>query len=986
MQSFFFWKNWHKEYRTIWYVVASVFFLSLIFLWFSYFQGASGVIHWEKLQEQKVVETTIHEFNLGPFQLSVPGESFVIFEYFNGSDLTPNTSASYIFLIVFAISAVVLLTLITVLEGLWYYIAMGLFILLVVNLRFEVLGIFGLNNKLPVIGILALYVVPSFYFNRFKSSTPFIVRLLVFSSVTLLVGISIFFFSSVGYPMYHLTITGYTPALILSILFIITVAHEMFGSFIYIVSQGSTKSLRHLSIISAIYFVNLVITCFHELGAFQFSFIYINLYLLLSLSGVLGIWGFRNREAIYGNILPFNPFGGYFFLAMGAICFATTAQLLGNANDPALKIIRDAIIFSHTAYGLIFLVYIFSNFVLMLARDLNIYKVLYNPTRMPYFTYRFAGLIAMLAFIFYSNWRDYVYNGLAGVYNTTGDLYTLLENEEYAESFYNQGKNQGFQNNRSNYALANLKATRFNFDDAHESYADANAKRPTEYSLANAGNLFIWEDEVFNAIDAYKFANQKLPGNGPIENNLAFAFAKVHKLDSSVLYLSKAQEHSISKASAEINFMGLAAMEFLPIKIDSVLNLFNTEAPAVLSNAIVLSTVNNQELKTKIDPLKAKALNLYTATLLNNYILKYAKSLDSTFTNTAYAIASDSLNSDFNEAIKYSLAFAYYHQGNVAKALSILAELTYISQSYQGKYNYTMGLWALEQSNPELAAAYFSYADTHDYKQAKFYRAIALSEQGNINEALIAWDTVARSKDENEQYIAAKMKHMLSIPLTDAFALNDPDKYQFLRYRIGLRDSLVFNRVAETFTNTNYKAQAILDLSKKYFEADQLRPAIHYFNRLAGLQLTDKKLYEDVRHTELRMLAYRKEIRTLVTQINNDIVFDNSRALEKMLYAALVAESSGDTLLAQKNYAILGRYNPYFEEGVIAAANFERSRNEKGLGAYTVLAEAIQINNNSIRLLKAYIMEAARQGFDEYVQSAMMQLEKVQGFRFQAQP
>jgi hypothetical protein len=982
MQSFFFWKNWHKEYRTIWYVVASVFFLSLIFLWFSYFQGASGVIHWERLQEQKIVETTIHEFNLGPFQLSVPGESYVIFEYFNGSDVSPNTSASYIFLLVFAISVVVLLTLITVLEGLWYYVAMGLFILFVVNLRFEVLGIFGSDNKIPVIAILFLYVAPSFYFNRFKSSAPFIVRLLVFSSVTLLLGISIFFFSSVGYPLYHLTLTGYTPALILSIIFIITIAHEVFGSFIFIVSQGSTKSLRHLSIICAIYFVNLVITCFHELGAFQFSFIYINLYLLLSLSAVLGIWGFRNREAIYGNILPFNPFGGYFFLAMGAICFATTAQLIGNANDPALKIIRDAIIFSHTAYGLIFLVYIFSNFVLMLARDLNIYKVLYNPTRMPYFTYRFAGMIAMLAFIFYSNWRGYVYNGFAGFYNITGDLYTLLGNDEYAESFYNQGKSQGFQNNRSNYALAHLKAARFNFEDAHESYADANAKRPTEYSLTNAGNLYIWEDEVFSAIEAYKSADQKLPGSGPIENNLAFSYAKVHKLDSAVLYLSKAQEHGISKSSAEINFMAMAAMEYLPIKIDSVLNLFETESPGVLGNAIAISTVTNQEIKTKIDPLKAKTLNLYTATLLNNYVLKNAKTLDSTFTDAACAIASDSLNGDYNEALKYSLAFAYYHQGNVAKALSILAELVYISQSYQGKYNYTMGLWALEQGNPQIAATYFSYADTYNYKQAKFYQAISFSEAGKSDYAFAAWDSVSRSKDENEKYIADKMKHLLTISVQDAFTLSDADKYQFLRYRAGLRDSVVFNRMAETFTNVNYKAQAILDFSKKYFEADQMKPAIHYFNRLAGLQLTDKKLYEDLRHTELRMLAYRNNTRTLATQINNDITFDNSRALEKMLYTALVAESSGDVELARKNYKALGRYNPYFEEGIIAAANFERKQNEQSLNAYNVLAEAIQVNTNSVRLLKAYIMEASRQGFDGYAQSAMEQLQKVQGSRF----
>ncbi len=978
MQSFFFWKNWHKEYRTIWYVVASVFFLSLIFLWFSYFQGASGVIHWEKLQEQKVVETTIHQFNLGPFELSVPGESFVIFEYFNGSDITPNTSASYLFLIVFTICAVLLLTLITVLEGFYYYIAMGLFILFVVSLRLEVLGLFGLTGKLPVIVILLLYIGFSFYFNRIKSSTSFSIRFLIFSFITFLVGISVYFFSSVEYPMYHLTLTGYTASLILSVIFIITIAHEVLGSFIYIASQGSTKNLQHLSIISAVYFVNIVITCFHELGVFQWNFIYINLYLLLSLSAVLGIWGFRNREEIYGNIIPFNPFGGYFFLGMGAICFATTAQLLGNANDPALKIIRDAIIFSHIGYGFIFLVYIFSNFVLMLERNLNIYQVLYKPTRMPYFTYRFAGLITMLAFVFYSNWREYVYHGLAGIYNSTGDLYTLLGDETYAEAFYEKGKSQGFQNHRSNYTLANLKAARFNFDVARERYEDANAKHPTEYSLTNNGNLYIWEGDAFNAIGAFKFANKKWPGSGPIENNLAFSYTKVHNLDSAALFLGKARDHSISKASAEINFMALAAMEFLPIKIDSVLSLFNTEAPAVISNAIALSMVNHQELKTKVDPLKSKTLNLYTATLLNNYILKYVKSLDTTFTTAAYAIASDSVNSDFNEAIKYSLAFVYYHQGNVAKALSVLGELAYISQSYQGKYNYTMGLWALEQGNPELAAAYFSYADTYNYKQAKFYQAIAYSEANKTNEALVAWDTVSQSKDENEKYIAVKMKQLLSSPATEIFALNDPDKYQFLRYRIGLRDSLLFNRLVETFANVNYKAQAILDLSKKYFEADQIKPAIHYFNRLAGLQLTDKKLYEDVRHTELRMLAYRNDVRNLATQINNGIVFDHSRELEKLLYGALIAESNGNIELAQKNYSVLGKYNPYFEEGIIAAANFERNQNEKSMNAYKILAEAIQINNNSIRLLKAYITEAARQGFDEYAESALLMLQKVQ--------
>jgi hypothetical protein len=101
---------------------------------------------------------------------------------------------------------------------------------------------------------------------------------------------------------------------------------------------------------------------------------------------------------------------------------------------------------------------------------------------------------------------------------------------------------------------------------------------------------------------------------------------------------------------------------------------------------------------------------------LNNYIIKYATTLDTTFIQEAYRIAADSINEDYSEALKSSLAFAYYHRGNVTKALEILGELAYVSQSYQGKFNYIMGLWALEQGNPDLASSYFTFSDTYVYK------------------------------------------------------------------------------------------------------------------------------------------------------------------------------------------------------------------------------------------------------------------------------
>jgi hypothetical protein len=67
---------------------------------------------------------------------------------------------------------------------------------------------------------------------------------------------------------------------------------------------------------------------------------------------------------------------------------------------------------------------------------------------------------------------------------------------------------------------------------------------------------------------------------------------------------------------------------------------------------------------------------------------------------------------------------------------------------------------------------------------------------------------------------------------------------------------------------------------------------------------------------ELLMLATRGEIRTLTQQINEGVDFPKDRTLEKVLYQALLQDISNDTLAAEKNYAMLANYNPFFEAGI----------------------------------------------------------------------
>ncbi|HEY3429353.1 MAG TPA: hypothetical protein VGK39_01675, partial [Cyclobacteriaceae bacterium] len=396
-----------------------------------------------------------------------------------------------------------------------------------------------------------------------------------------------------------------------------------------------------------------------------------------------------------------------------------------------------------------------------------------------------------------------------------------------------------------------------------------------------------------------------------------------------------------------------------------------------ISNALAVANLQKQSFETKLQPLDNKELDLFSATLLNNYVVNKLKSVDTTFLKEAYTIASDSLNEGFSEALKATLAQASYHQNNVNKAFQTLAELAYLSQTRQGKYNYIMGLWALEQGNAELAAQCFEYAVEYSYKDGKLYSAIALAEAHQQQRALTAADTLLQSKNENEQEIGRQLKKALTVSATEILQTSDLEKYQYFRYRIKASDSVAFNRLISSIQDQNYKAQGLLEMAQRQFNAGNTPTAIRYFTQLEGIKFSDKSLFEKIRHFELELLASRGQVRLLANAINEGVTFDRAYELEKMLYTAMISEVSGDTTTATRNYHVLATYNPFFEEGIIASARYFKKNSNNPLRAYNILTDAVHMNKNSIRLLTAYVAEASRMGFDEYAASAAQQLEEL---------
>jgi hypothetical protein len=666
---------------------------------------------------------------------------------------------------------------------------------------------------------------------------------------------------------------------------------------------------------------------------------------------------------------------------LGIIAFTSTAVFLDTYNDAVLKIIRDAIIFSHIGFGVIFLLYFTSNFIGMMAANKNVYKVLYSPTSMPYATYRIAGLIATFAFVFYSQWHTYVYYGTAGIFNMMGDVQQVTVGGESAESYYRQARLYAGNNFHGTYILAGIETGKNNFKEAHLYYNTINWTNPTESSLINNANLYLFDNDYFTTKSVLQEAQKEFPESGIINTNLGYAFLKLNQADSAFIFFDRARSDAASKIISDVNITGVLAQTGVSVNVDSLLEGYETSSNAVLSNSVLIATQHNQSIKTTFDPLKDKGLDLYSATLLNNYIVYKLKELDTTFINKAFRIASDSVNTDYSEALKATLSHAYYFQNNVAKAMALMGEVAFITQSMQGKFNYTMGLWALEQGNPQLAVSCFAYSVEQDFKEAKIYNAIALAEAGMNEEANAAAINLLESKIQSDKEIGKQLKKIYSISSADILSQSDLEKYQYCRYRLSLTDSTLFKRVINTIENPNYKTLLILEMAQRQFNAGSTRSAIRYFNMLDGILFTDKNLNDKLNHFELELLASRNEVRLLAAKINEGITFPQDKQLHKLLYTALINEASGDTLAAQKHYEILGTYNPFFEEGVIGAARYFKDHSTDRLKAYTILAEAKQVNPGSVRLLTAYIAEATRVGFDDFAADAYEELEIIRARR-----
>lgn len=993
MNSWYFWKNWHPQSKTIYWFLLAVFAALLLYFAYIFFESPSTVIEWQKISNVDKVQVPGDSFRIGLFDFSYDFDNYVVTENYRGSSIEVSKFYVLFQLFMLCLSLIFLLVIVSSLQGFWFYFGAIIMSGVMISFKFEQLMLFGNSNKLGLISALAIYLPSLYYFSSIRPDHDLLRRIGAFSLITLLFGTFLFITADVAYPYVYLVNYGLVAPLILSIVFIFVVGHVMISFFVKIITMGNTvgskNSMWHFLAISLIYLFNVGLLYAKNAGYLQWDIIYLNAYFILVVVTILGIWEFKDREYQYVGLMPFAPLGALLYISLAIICFSTIGYIFAIANDPLLESMEDTIVFSQLAYGTLFMLYIVFNFIQPLMDNLQVYKFMYRPPNFPYGSVQITSLIAITALLLNSNMLPFK-QAVSGYYNGIADLYLLKDDVFVGEQYYKLGDQYGYNNHRSNYALGTLARDQGDQFLAPFYFSESIKKKPTAFAQVNLGNALLEKDQYFDALYTYRQGLRKFEANPYLYNNLAITYGKTSLLDSALYFLSLAAESPLTKQAAETNMLGLIGREenLFSFALDSLLDEVLEDRAYVpsLVNAFLLANKygrTEQALQGEdfrwLSP-EDSALNAYQFAYLYNYTFNRPEQLESTQLQALQAFSVYGANANLYEPLSVIRSWALYHNWQVVEAMKILDGLQAMNPFQRGYYNHMLGMWALQQNSPQVSVRFLEMAERARYEQSLFHKAVALSEAYTQDkqlkqEAMTAWDSLYTLESEGIAEVnplVQQMRQILTVLPADLSELQDEFLYLLFRYRFHDLDQQQRQAILREMDNLDFVAIALHDNYLLYQNGQELlRPLIKDMLPPADSLSEQASVYRS--WAEIFLLEDAEQWDDIINSTANLAVpgIRHEQLLEYYAIRHMMTEER-EAEINEKALKLIG--NPLFEKGFLLALDvlFEDS-----LEKYNLLLDAQQTNPFSISLKKALIRASLQAGLESYAEDALTELREM---------
>lgn len=936
---------------------------------------------WDKLAELQVVPVPVHEFNrlLVPFSLSADG--YLILERYDVGPPIVSTGAAFLFLAVLSVCLAFYTAAASTMRQLAYFGAMLLLMLFLASFSLDALGVLPSDSSqtllLVSIGVLASV---SYGFQAFFTHVRFLWRVVALLAAVLFLGSLIFWEANYTAALTALHLVNYSSlgTLVATLIFFVWVSYANLSALLWINTQGKTPERRfgfwQFFLIGSLYLVNLLLLYLNHVGYIRYSF-YLNGYAIFLLSAIAGFWGMQQREAYYGSYFPFKPTGAVLYLVFGSIAFMSIGYAFATANDSLTVLYHDLVIYTHLAFGFMFFVYVLMNFGGLLRQRLAVYKVVYQPRRLPLYTVYTMGAIILAILVMRTQYRSYFY-AHAGYYNYIGDLYKAAGNDILAERFYQESDVFDNQNVKANYSLANIYRQRQESNREIVQLKSALGKRPNPKLYVRLANLYDAKEFFFEKLYVLREGVEAFPESGELYNNMALLYMQTSVADSVGYYFNLAQQHTDNTDFIRSNRLAYYTRQAMLEQADQVLvESHKTKYKPLRTNMATLRQLLGRQAESRNDFTPDSIRLVEEFTLFYNASIRRLGNGDTSRLKAIDSFLASPGNQLFSEDLLYLKGLVHHYDGRPKQARSVVENLALAAGERSGYYYHALGLWMMEEKNYVAAAAYFKLAKDRGYSEAFLPHGYALALAHQPVAAVEALEEVGYLEVVSAQEVAKSFIGVLEQDVS--YIINeapDADKVQYLLTYLPQLSLYDVNAIAQSVQEKDLKRQAMVAKVSNLVEKKRWKLAFEAMKETSPLLRPEDELRSELNLLQLQIWMNTNNQDVLLERMNNLYLTERDKR-QRIYYRARIAEVKGRGREAAEYYNQVLTMLLYDEAAVEAAAAFFKKQAPSELKAYNSLLDGITYNPYAANLQKAYALESLNQGLVSYAEGALTALQ-----------
>jgi len=950
-----------------------------------YFTGPDTAVPWETVPELQTVSLPLNQVNVLLQTLDMQVKGFLLTERFETGLPYINIPAAALVLGFMAISLVYYLAVISTFRQMPFFGGLLLFMLLLTTFNFDLLGIHENPRQYLLMAAMLLFGGTAFALQAFFTALSFPIRLLLF--LVLVGGFGIYLFTasplSPGLVALHLVNYSSPAGMVAAALFSIWVAYEIIHALLWFHTQSANPtrrfSLWQFALISSLYLLNLLLLYFQRTRTFDLNITLMNAFLVLAISGVVGLWGTKRRETVYQNFFYFENGASFLYLIFGIITFLSIGYAFATANDSLIRAYTDLIIYTHLAFGFIFLIYIFLNFGGLIRQRLRVYKVVYDPKVIPLLAVFVLGTLLVLLLLVRSNFSMYT-KGQAGYFNYLGDFYKASHDTLLADRFYQEGDTYDNFNLKSNYARAGIYNEKLYLQTEINLLKNALRVYPNDKMYVRLANKFTDQEVFFDQMFLLREGLRVSPHSGPLLNNQALLYSTASLTDSAEYFLNLAHDYTQHPEVIKSNRLAFYLQHGLGKEANDMAN--NMQHPTYLplqSNILLLQLLENAKLLDQPIALpQEKELSPASFALLYHGALQGQITANE---NTLNQI-NEYLKTDANQPYFFDLtilkAFVQKNAGQTLASRTTLENLAATEAQYAGYLLDLIGLQLLQQKLYLTATDYFVQARGKGWPEAGIHLVYALALQKDKQaDALQEANNQFRNENPEIRHQADRIAYLLQATPTDIITQrNDSVKVQYLQLNQEntARTDQEFVAIASTVQNVTLKQIAQKETAAFYVAHDNLPAATEVIAALLPQLTAQNQLLSEVNLLQAEILLRSRDLPQLEQALTRMYLSVQDQPL-KLYYQAQLAAAQNRKPAAKKYFDQALLAMPYHEPTVLAAADFYTNQLGNADRAYNLLLDCIRYNPNTPEVYQAYILKSIDLGYFGFAESALAELE-----------